>query len=264
MNESGSILVLIFGTLVFTIFAVFTILYIALHKRKQYLNEIEKTEMRHRFNNQLMSSRLEMQEQTLKHLSSELHDNVAQVLGIAKMQLHVLTDKVIDNPSKQIVNETATLLGDTIKDIRSLSHTMNGNYVLKAGLTECIEKDLKRISDATRIKCSFISTGELQQLSEDKELMLFRVIQECISNAVKHGEPYEINVSLSASADGIHVAIADDGKGFNTEDNNSKGLGLDNIRERISLLKGTVSISSEKDKGTTILLRIPAGDEKHA
>lgn len=257
MTEANSILVLVLGTLVFTIFAVFIIVYIALHKKKLYRHEIEKKEMQHQFNQELMQSKLEVNEQILKNISSELHDNVAQVLGMAKMQLHLLSGKVIDNPSKKMAEETSTLVGDAIKEIRSLSHTMNGDYILKAGLKECIEKDLKRIADAKRIKCKYISKGDVYEIGKDKELMLFRIVQECVTNAVKHGEPYEIMVSMNYEPDMLQATIVDDGKGMDTTQK-GEGMGLGNIRERVRLLKGVVTISSEIDKGTTILIRIPA------
>lgn len=216
--------------------------------------------MQHQFNKELMQSKLEVNEQILKNISAELHDNVAQVLGMAKMQLHLLSGKVIDNPAKKMAEETTTLVGDAIKEIRSMSHTMNGNYILKAGLHECIDKDLKRISDASRIKCKFFQKGQAYEIGEDKELMVFRIIQECITNAVKHAEASEIRVTLKYEPNTLQTTIIDDGKGMDTE-KKGNGMGLDNIKERVRLLRGTVAISSEDNKGTTILIRIPTHDE---
>lgn len=259
MSESSTILLLIFGTLLFTLFAVFTILYIALQKKKQYHHHMEKQEMQHRFSKELLSSQLEVQEQTLKHLSAELHDNIAQLLGMAKMQLHVLEDSA-DEEYKEIATETTQLVADAIKDIRQMSHTMNGTYILDHGLKASIQKDLKRIEDATRIKCNFNLTGEAFSIGNEKELMLFRIIQECIANAVKHGKPYSINVSLEYTAAALRVVVADDGKGFDTGTTQSDGLGLNNIKERTALLSGEVHFKSESTKGTTVTISIPKHD----
>lgn len=257
MSDATSILILLFSTLLFTLFAVFTMLFIALQKKKQHRFIIEKQEMEHRYRSELMQSRLEVQEQTLKNLSAELHDNIAQVLGMAKMQIHVLGEDVAED-KKGMVVETAQMVGNAIKDIRGMSHMMNGAYVLKTGLRESIEKDLARISSALRIKCNFSLTGQPFNLHEDRELILFRVIQECVANAVKHGSPYSINVSLSYQSGRLSVEITDDGKGFDPkQDNKAAGLGLMNIKERVRLLKGNVHISSEIEKGTRIQLDIP-------
>ncbi len=257
MSSDTSILVFVFSTFLFTLFAVFTMLFIALQKKKQHRFLIEKQEMEHRYNSELMQSRLEVQEQTLKNLSAELHDNIAQILGMAKMQMHALADK-IDDDAKNHVNETAELVGDAIRDIRSMSHMMNGAYVLKNGLHDSIEKDLARISSALRIKCNFNISGEPFDLNEDKELILFRVIQECVTNAVKHGAPYSIGVSLNYQSGKLNVDIKDDGRGFNPEQySKTDGLGLMNIKERVRLLKGDVTITSEPEKGTHIQLYIP-------
>jgi len=257
MIEGNSILIFVFSTFLFTLFAVFTMLFIALQKKKQHRFLIEKQEMEHRYNSELMQSRLEVQEQTLKNLSAELHDNIAQVLGMAKMQMHALADRA-DTDTKNHVQETAQLVGDAINDIRNMSHMMNGAYVLKNGLHDSIEKDLARISSALRIKCNFNVSGKPIDLDEDKELILFRVIQECVTNAVKHGSPYSVEVSLNYQSGALNVAIIDDGKGFDPEQHNkTAGLGLMNIKERVRLLKGTVEITSGSEKGTHIQLYIP-------
>ncbi|MCB0696585.1 MAG: sensor histidine kinase [Chitinophagaceae bacterium] len=248
---------MVLGAFLFTLFAVFTILFIALQKKKQHRYLIEKQEREHRYSRELMQSRLEVQEQTLKNLSAELHDNIAQVLGMAKMQLHVLAEST-ENEQPNMARETAEMVGEAIKDIRSMSHLMNGAYILKQGLHESIEKDLQRISSALRIKCNFKVSGNPFDLDEDKELILFRVIQECVANAVKHGTPYSIEVSLNYHQGTLSVEIVDDGKGFDPENlSKDHGLGLMNIRERVHLLNGKVDITSELKKGTRIQLNIP-------
>lgn len=258
MSDATSILVLVFGTLLFTLFAVFTILYIALQKKKQYHHFVEKQEMQHRFSSQLMQSRLEVQEQTLKNLSAELHDNIAQVLGIAKMQLTILRDNA-DEQMKPIAVETIEMVGEAIQGVRDMSHVMNGTYILSQGLHDSIKKDLERISSATRIICNFNTEGTPYTLGDDKELLLFRIIQETVSNAVKHGEPTTIHVSMHYRPGTLQVAIQDDGKGFNSKaETKTNGIGLSNVEERTILLKGNVNITSAIGTGTKVTLNIPS------
>lgn len=258
MTETTSILVLVFGTLLFTLFAVFTILYIALQKKKQYHHHLEKQEMEHHFSTQLMQSRLEVQEQTLKNMSAEMHDNIAQMLGAVKLQLHMLAAGAADEEQRALANEGASTMRDAIRDVRSMSHLMNGTYVLRKGLKESIEKDLDRIVAAHRIKCNFTLSGPEQELGEDRELMLFRIIQESVANAVKHGQPLQISVSLNYRPGLLRVLIEDNGKGFDTNRvNPESGMGMMNIEERARLLGGDVSISSQINKGTSVQLDIP-------
>lgn len=258
MSEANSIFVLVLSMLLFTVFAVFTILYIALQKKKQYRNYLEKQEMEHRFSSELMMSKLEVQEQTLKTLSVELHDNIAQLLGMAKMQASVLRDNAADD-WKDLGADTVSMIGEAIQGVRDMSHVMNGTYILRAGLEDSIKKDIERIASATRIKCNFNSDGVPFILDEGRELILFRIIQEGVANAVKHAEPQSVTVSLSYTPQQVHVCIEDDGKGFDTTvTSKTGGIGLGNIGERTALLKGTVNIDSAPRKGTRVNLYIPS------
>lgn len=258
MTETTSILVLVFGTLLFTLFAVFTILYIALQKKKQYHHHLEKQQMEHHFSTQLMQSRLEVQEQTLKNMSAEMHDNIAQMLGAVKLQLHLLATGAANDEQRTLANEAAETMRDAIRDVRSMSHVMNGTYVLRKGLKESIEKDLDRIVAAHRIKCNFTQSGREHMLGEDRELILFRIIQEGVANAVKHGQPLVISVGLNYKPGRLEVLIEDNGRGFDTEQlSKAGGVGMINIEERTKLLNGTIEVMSELNKGTLLKLDIP-------
>ncbi|HYD20258.1 MAG TPA: sensor histidine kinase, partial [Flavipsychrobacter sp.] len=262
LNEATSILVLVSVILLFTLFAVSTILYITLQKKKQYSQHLEKQKMEHRFDQQLLQSRLEVQEQTLKNLSAELHDNIAQVLGAVKLQLHMLATGAVSEEQQTLAKAAAENMRDAIRDVRGMSHVMNGSYVLRKGLHESIEKDLASIVAAHRIKCNFTQSGSTHSLGEDRELILFRIIQESVANAVKHGRPATIMVSLNYRPDALQVTVRDDGRGFDRQlAKQNGGVGIMNIEERTKLLKGTLHINSEPDKGTNIVLTIPHPDK---
>lgn len=262
MSDATIILVLVSGTLLLILFAVLILLYVSLQKKKQYRHHIEQQETEHRFAAQLMQSRLEVQEQTLKNLSAELHDNIAQVLGAVKLQLHLLASGTDDQEQQALAKEATETMRDAIRDVRSMSHVMNGSYVLRKGLNESIEKDLGRIVAAHRIKCKFTQSGEACSLGEDKELLLFRIIQESVANAVKHGNPGNISVSLDYTPGALQVTIEDNGRGFDKmQARQNGGTGMMHIEERTKLLNGTVDINSEKDKGTKIVLTIPSLDQ---
>lgn len=265
MNEITSILVLVFGTLLFTLFAVFTILFVALQKKKQYQHkiekqglELEKKELEHKFASELMQSKLEVQEQTMKQYSEELHDNVAQLLGIAQMNLHEVVTQSTDS-TKIMAESSVEMIGEAINDIRNMSRVMNSSFILKKGLKESIEYELKHISTSKRIECDFNYTGSFFSLGEERELLTFRIIQEAVGNAVKHASANRINVTLSYTPEQLTVSIKDNGQGFDVADKLSTGgLGLSNMHERIELLEGTLKIESAENAGTTIQLHIPA------
>lgn len=257
MTETNPILVLVLGTLLFTLFAVFTILYIALQKKKQYRYHIEQQEREHAYKQQLMRSKMEVQEQTLKALSAELHDNVAQVLGIAKMQVHVLAEG--DKPA--LAADTAAMLGKAINEVRNMSHVLNGSFMLKSGLEDAIEKDMARIRATGMVQCGCTVSGETRAMDEGRELVIFRIIQESVNNAVKHASASAIDVALSYAPDQLKVDIRDDGKGFDTKAV-AEGMGLQNIRERVHLLNGQMTLQSTVGHGTHLQLIIPVQNEQ--
>lgn len=261
MNEPYTIMLYIVGTFVVMLFVVFIILYIIIHKRKHHQFLLEKQEMEHRRQQELMHSRLEVQEQTLKTLSEDLHDNIAPTLGIARMNLLEASMRV-ETKHKEMIDAASQMMGDAILELRTLSHLMNGTFVLKRGLQHSLEKDVEKIKSAKRIKCEMHVTGEPISLGDDKELITYRILQETVNNAIKHGEPSTIDINLTYSPQGLSVKVADNGKGFAPEEQNeNKGMGLVNIQERTKLLNGAYEITSTKNQGTIVKLFIPIENE---
>lgn len=255
MSESASILVLIFGTVLFTLFAVFTILYIALQKKKQYHHHIEKREMEYNFTRQMIESRAEVQEQVLDDLSIELHNNVTHVLNSAVFQLYMLEGKL--NPEHwSVVEQAADHVQDMAAAVRDMSHTMNTIYVSSAGLDESIEKETERVEKATGINCNFTPSPEEADIDEGKKLILFRIIQELISNAVKHGKPGSITVEIKYPDGRLRATVRDNGTGFDTN-KQTDGIGLANIKSRVALLEGTINVTSAINEGTAITIDVP-------
>lgn len=252
MNTSSTtmIAILVFGTMLFTLFAFFVILYVSLQKRKQF-----------QFRNQLMQTRLEVQEQAFKYFSEEIHDNVGAVLSLAKLHLYKISQKA-DNPSiQQNAEEGMELLTKAIADLRTISHTLNNGMIQNAGLSVSIGKELDYVSSAKNIHCAFITDGTPHNLGEEKELLVFRIVQESVANAIKHGEPSEIKVHLNYQPANCTIVIADNGTGFDTAlQTKGSGLGLTNMEIRARLLKGKLSVNSSKENGTTITLEIPYGN----
>ena len=258
MTDANDIAILVFGTLLFSLFAFFIILYLALQKRRQFQHKLEKQEMQHKFSREVLQIQLEVQEQTSRNLSEEIHDNIGPVLSFAKLNLHNIAGKTNDPKLLKYAEESKEHLTQAIADLRTISHTLNGSYILKAGLVPSIEKELGYVSTAKEINCTFVVKGDSYPLGEDKELLIFRIIQESVANVVKHAAAENIDVEAVYDKDKFSVSISDDGIGFEGDgDHADAGIGLSNMRNRAKLLGGTLTISSKKDTGTTIYLIIP-------
>jgi two-component system NarL family sensor kinase len=234
------------------------IMYVVLQKRKQFRHKLEKQELEHTFQNELLQTRLEVQEQSLKYFSEEIHDNVGQILSIAKLHLYKIAKNTTDASIQTNAKQGTELLTKAISDLRTISHTANGGMVLNADLEESIQKELSYITSAKNINCTFNTRGDSYHLGQEKNLLLFRIVQESIANALKHGDPRSIDIDLEYQPEKLIVSIADDGVGFDVNEKKADaGMGLSNMSTRIALLQGNLAINSVKGEGTTIKLNIP-------
>lgn len=249
------ITVVILGSLIFLMFAIATIFLIITLKKKRYQDLLEKQQMENNYQNQLLMSRLEVQEQSFRYFSEEIHDNIGQLLSLVKMQLFS-----IKNSSKELdivkkASDSTDLLGKAISDLRNISHTLNSSYVDKAGLEAAIRKDLDYICSARELHCGVYKTGEEYILDADQQLLIFRIVQEAINNALKHASPTEIDVFLDFAPGVFTVTVKDNGTGFDPDAIREAGLGLNNMHVRAALLRGNLAVSSATG-GTEVKLAV--------
>ena len=257
MNPSNAMIVFIIGSITLMLFAFTLVVFLIVHKKKRFQHLLEKQQMENNYQNQLLLSRLEVQEQSFKYFSEEIHDNVGQLLSMVKMQLYSIRSGSHEEETVNKASSCTDLLGKAINDLRNISHTMSSAFVSNAGLADAVEKDLEYIRSAKEMKCTLHQQGEEYSLGSEKELLIFRIIQEGIANAVKHASPTAIDVYLDYTPSTFGVTIADNGSGFVASEKTTGGIGLNNMHMRAGLLNGTLSVTSEKDKGTSIKLETP-------
>ncbi|RKS50691.1 hypothetical protein BC962_2464 [Gillisia mitskevichiae] len=238
--------------LLLTSFAI--IFFITFQKRKNTLL-YEKFEAEKRFENELAQSKIEIQEQTLKNVSWELHDNIGQLLSVANMQLNILTGTVHED-AKQSVKDVKEVVANSLQEVRSLSKSLNNEVVGYAGIEASIKNELLRFQRLNNIETDLISTGESIEIINKDSIILFRIIQEFFSNIIKHANASKIEVLINYLPEEIHIDIKDNGKGFNV-DEVTKSSGLINMESRASLINTSILIHSIPDKGTSLSLKYP-------
>ncbi len=256
MSKNDLMLILFIGTSSLFLFIGFLVIFTIIHKRKRYEHLLEKQSMENNYANQLLLSRLEVQEQSFKYFSEEIHDNIGQLLSIVKMQLYNIKSSSKEPEVITKATDCNELLGKAINDLRNISHTLNSGFISNAGLADAIEKDLEYIRSAKEVKCNLYINGDEYSIGSEKELLVFRIVQETIANAIKHARPTAIDVALNYAPLGISVIIQDNGTGFDTSEKTNSGIGLNNMHVRTEMLKGKIDVTSVKDKGTTIKLDI--------
>ena len=194
-----------------------------------------------------------------KRMATHLHDGVAQLLGAANMNVESLSDFRDDEPAfDKILGKTKNILDDAITDVRSLSHQMMPNMLIKSSLVNALQ-DLIEKSDSPKLHINLKMEGLQDDLDKNIQIVMYRIIQECINNTIKHSSATGIDIIVRQNENLLETLISDNGVGFNISEVSSKssGLGLENIKSRIDMLKGKLEVNSVKGAGTKISVKIP-------
>jgi two-component system, NarL family, sensor kinase len=229
---------------------------VLLYRRKQLKYIKDNEELATSFENKLLQTKLEIQEQTFKTIAQELHDNIGQALTLVKINLGFLEPHLsIDVKDKYM--DTKEILTKAIEDLRDISRTLNTDSISKVGLVKAIETEVQLVNKVTGLKTSFIHQDLPDIIHPQVELILFRIVQEALHNVMKHAKATNVNLSIRGVNNDLELLIEDDGIGFNTATNTAAGTGLINIESRCKLINGRMELWSKEGAGTGIKVRLP-------
>ena len=202
-------------------------------------------------------AQIEIQEQTLTNISQELHDNIGQKLTVAKLNLSTIQ---LENKeeSLQKIDTSKQLITQSLVNIRDLAKSMLGEKIAEIGLQQAIQNELKILENTGLYKIKFSADYSLVNITQQHELIAFRIIQETLHNIVKHAEANTIDVGIKHMREQIIITITDNGKGFNANklNENSIGIGLKNMKSRAALINASLQIDSAVLKGTITTLTL--------
>lgn len=260
-TESGILLIIILGTLILVSSSTFIIVFLFYFRRKQLINRQEKASLQAQHQQEILQVQLEIQNQTLQHISGELHDNIGQLLSLARFQLNILEAE--EAPSLQQIEEVNDIVGKTIDELRGLSKSLDGDFVKNFGLAESLAHELGRIRNTGKYQTEILIDGEVYRLEGQKEIVLFRVVQEVLNNILKHAGAKTIHISLQFTPAHFRLTVQDDGKGFDYEavlgrELSRSGAGLRNIQRRSEMLGGTCFFQTAPGQGTAVHIQLPS------
>ena len=202
---------------------------------------------------------LEAEENERQRIARDLHDGVGQMMSAAKMNLSAIESELpFNNESqRQDFSRVINLVDESCREVRTVSHIMMPNALLKNNLSTAIHDFVNKLSNK-ELQVHVYTEGLDEKLDSNVETVLYRVIQECVHNAIKHAGAGTLDISLIRDKDGISGTIEDNGKGFDPADQEKfEGIGLRNIITRIEYLRGTVDFDSAPGRGTVIGLHVP-------
>jgi signal transduction histidine kinase len=232
-----TVFVIVFFVLVFIILMIF---YIFNKRRVKFI--LEKQKLAREADNILNESKIEIQEYILKNLSWELHDNIGQLLSVSKMQLSMITPPVIV-AEKKMLDDTISIIGNVLEEIRLLSKSLNTDSINFMGLVASIQSDIDRLNRINFLKAELKIYGEVQKINANHEIILFRMVQEIITNVLKHAKATKLSIILDYNNDILEITVMDNGIGI-LPDKMSTGIGLKNIMSRSQFIKATTTYAN--------------------
>lgn len=238
--------------IVTTLVIVFFIVFL---KRKNKLL-LDKIKQQQAFEEEITQAQTETQEQTLKNIGWELHDNVGQLLSFASMQLSILKMQVADDV-KDKFKDTTDALKESLSEVRALSKTLNNEVVLNIGFEKSITNELNRLKKMKFTSAELEIVGDKSPFTNEKhEIIIFRILQEFLSNSVKYSEAKNLNIILDYKLDNLLITAKDDGVGFNIKDI-ERGSGLINMKSRAALINAKLDVISKPNAGVVLTLKYP-------
>lgn len=206
----------------------------------------------------LSQGRHEAQENTLLNIARELHDSFNMRLLLASMYLKQINWDD-HQQARQRVKDSIEQLNESIQGLSEFSRSMNSDLIRYRGLVHALEKELQRIQKAANFQVQLHVTGKRKALPELTELSVFRIIQECFNNIIKHSGTNLVQLNLTYLSHQLEIMVIDYGVGFNQNDPSitGSGSGLQNLQSRLTLIHGHMKIKSVPDEGTSLTIKIP-------
>ena len=211
--------------------------------------------MRNRQQLNLIDAMAHTQETERRRIANALHDSIGSSLAGLKMQLEsVLAENVSQTSS---AGKMQSLIDETASEVRRISHDLIPGVLLKLGLDESLRDLIENIKTHSQVNATFFSYGLEERLPTELEVKIYRMSQELVQNAIKHGQPANLIFQLTKHPEIVNIIIEDDGPGFDSNNINNGGLGLKNLRLQIQKLNGDIQIDSKPGKGTSVILNLP-------
>jgi signal transduction histidine kinase len=240
------------------VLVVIKIIYLHRERQRKFIVDVEK--LKSDFEKNILKARLEIQEQTFQAISREIHDNITLSLTLAKLNLNTFDFRHSDK-SVYKINSSIDLVSKAIGDLTDISKSMNSDIIVHQGLITALEQEIGKLKKLNSFDVTYVISGEPVYMDAQRELFIFRIVQEAFNNILKHAEPKTVRLKLYYGTTQLKVTVSDDGKGFEFESADSVkrnfSSGLRNIHKRTELLNGKCFIKSAPASGTTINILIP-------
>jgi signal transduction histidine kinase len=207
----------------------------------------------------LVERLLALQEDERSRLSRELHDHIGQTLTALKLNVAALGSGVVP-PRQALVDDTLGILDDALEAVRTLSFDLRPAMLDELGLSNAVRAYAIRQAETAGLDLRLVVADARRAAASEMETACFRILQEAVTNAIRHAEAVSLSVELTEEDDALVLRVGDDGRGFDPAANGAR-LGLLIIRERAERVGASVEVASSPGLGTTVTARFPGRGE---
>lgn len=259
-NQTDILYFLIITTSLLVFFSVLVInlLLVSRNRKLRHINEMHRLQVLQE--KELANVRLEVTETTLREVAADLHDDTGQLLTVAIMQLNRLSKNAPDDTVEQALHAVRSGLDS----VRNISRILNSDYLRSFGLKTALQRLKERLEKGGKLHLRYDLDDDLVWSDPSLELHAFRIIQELVSNTIKHAEATEINIQLNMKEDKISMYYTDNGKGLPDDPGRpaAPGAGLLNIEQRVKYMGGQIIPLQEAHRGFHLKFLFPTGLNK--
>ena len=250
VSAQNIILIVVAITLVFLIAGFFIVMYVRLYNQRKKADLEEKRIMKEAYENQLLRSRIEVQEATITAISKDLHDNVGQLLSTTKMLLGIT--EINSKPVPDTLSTANATLTKAIQELRFISRSLDKEWLEQFDFNENLQSEIERINAGGTMSVSYSNQARIN-MKADEQVILFRIVQEAIQNAIKHAAPSEIKVTATEKDSTLEIEVYNNGKPIPSA---VHGMGTQNMKHRVELFGGTIKWNPVED-GTRVNISLP-------
>lgn len=261
--------IIIIGGLLALLLVGFIVTILFTYQRRQHQQEQELTRLKDLYEQEALRSQLEIQEETFKMLSQELHDNIGQSLSVVKLSLAILpVDK--QHEAWEPIQNARDILNKAVLDLAGLNKSLHTDRIAQIGLVEAIRFEVESLRKSRLVEVDFTLNGYEQLLDEQKSVMLFRIFQEMLNNILKHSQATQVEIAINFTDDNQFILkLADNGVGFDIEAkrnsvSSTSGVGLKSIFNRAKLVGAEIDMQSSIGKGTTTTIKLALPPESES
>lgn len=257
LSQSEIIYIIVLGTLGMLLFIVGFVVFIMIYQKRMLQEQEKRRILDVEYQQKMIQSQIDSQENERKRIAADLHDSIGSLLWAAKLNVAFLGRSIdLNGELKDSYSETMKILDQSIDSVKRISWELTPEAFHHTGLSSSIKEMCSRL-DGKGLEFVYEETGKSLFWKDDRALVVFRIVQELVNNAIKHAKAKAIKVGLNWNPKNLIIEVVDDGVGFKPDEDVRSGVGWWNITNRSKKIGASILVRENISSGAAIELTIP-------